>query len=385
MLESTSRSVLDASSRHEGNPLVLATAAVVSEHGAGFVLNEIEVPDPGPFDIRVRIRAVGICHTDVSVAGGHRNVPTPIVLGHEGSGIVEAVRSAVTSIAPGDHVALSFASCGECAACDTGHPALCPSSLELNFGGNPPLGTPSLRLPDGSSLHGSFFGQSSFATHALVREKAVVKIPVDFPFELAAPLGCSVQTGAGAVWRNVNVNPGDTVVVNGVGAVGMSAVMAAAASGAKHIIAVDVTPSRLDAALDVGATRTVNGRTEDFGEVVRQLTPAGADAVIDTTAVPSVVEKSLEVLRLGGILAMVASGRGDDSIRLSKLLGKRVVGVMEGDSVPSQSIPQLIAMQQSGRFPLEKLITTYPFESIAEAIDDMKAGKAIKPVLVMPD
>jgi aryl-alcohol dehydrogenase len=364
--------------------MVLTTAAVTSTYGTGFALTEIDVPTPGPFDVRVRIRAVGICHTDVAVAGGHRNVPTPIVLGHEGAGVVEAIGTAVTAVTPGDHVALSFASCGKCIACTTGHPSLCSSSLSLNFGGNPPLGTPSLRLPDGSALHGSFFGQSSFATYALVRENAVVKIPDDFPFELAAPLGCSVQTGAGAVWRNISINPGDTVVVNGVGAVGLSAVMAAAASGAKHIIAVDVTPSRLDVALGVGATDTIDGRSKNLCDAVRQIAPHGADAVIDTTAVPSVVEQSLEALRFGGTLALVASGRGDDSIRLSRLVGKRVVGVLEGDSVPSQSIPQLIAMQQAGRFPLEKLITAYPFESISQAIDEMTSGAAIKPVLVMP-
>ncbi|PRY68375.1 aryl-alcohol dehydrogenase [Glaciihabitans tibetensis] len=365
--------------------MVLATAAVITEHGADFVLTPVEVPDPGPFDVRVRIRAVGICHTDIAVAGGHRAVPTPIVLGHEGAGIVEAVGAAVTSVAVGHRVALSFASCGACAACDSGHPALCASSLALNFGAQPQPGTPALRSPDGSALYGSFFGQSSFATHALVRADAVARIPDDFPFELAAPLGCSVQTGAGAVWRNTDIRPGDTIVVNGVGAVGLSAVMAAVVSGAEHIIAVDITESRLEVARGVGATRVVDGRTEDLRDVVRRLAPAGADAVIDTTGAPSVIERSLEALRLGGTLAMIASGRGDDSVPLSRLVGKRVVGVLEGDSVPSHSIPQLIALHRSGRFPLEKLVTTYPFDAISTAIADMKTGKAVKPVLVMPD
>ncbi|BDZ46132.1 NAD(P)-dependent alcohol dehydrogenase [Naasia aerilata] len=364
--------------------MVSATAAVVHEHGGGFALQEIEVPEPGPFQVRVRMRAVGICHTDIAVAGGHRDVPTPVVLGHEGAGVVEAVGSAATSLEAGARVVLSFAACRHCAACVTGHPALCVRAIELNFGCQPASGSSAIRARDGSPLHGSFFGQSSFATYALVHADAVVPIPDGFPFELAAPLGCSVQTGAGAVWRSAGIAPGDTVVVNGVGAVGLSAAMAASAAGAAHVIAVDVTPSRLRTALEVGATSAVDGRTEDIRELVRVLTPAGADAVIDTTAVPSVIERSLEALRLGGTLAMIATGRGDDSVRLSKMVGKHVVGVVQGDSVPSQSIPQIIAMQQSGRFPLEKLVTTYPFDDIATAIDDMEAGAAIKPVLLMP-
>lgn len=366
--------------------MVLATAAVVRRYGTGFELEEIDVPDPGPFDVRVRIRAVGICHTDVAVSEGHRSLPVPVVLGHEAAGVVDAVGSAVTTVAVGDRVAVSFASCGRCTSCSTGQPALCSSALELNFSGVAPPGTPSLRsASDGHLIHGSFFGQSSFASHALVRERAVVRLPTGFPLALAAPLGCGVQTGAGAVWRSVGVRPGDTVVVNGVGSVGLSAVMAAAVSGAGPIVATDVTPARLALARELGATHTIDGSTADGWELVRHLSPDGADAVIDTTAIPSVIERSLESLRLGGTLAMIASGRGDDSVRLSAFVGRRVVGVMEGNSVPSQSINQLSALHQAGRFPLERLVTTYPFEEIETAVRDMRAGTTIKPVLIFGD
>ncbi|QHC58688.1 NAD(P)-dependent alcohol dehydrogenase [Rathayibacter sp. VKM Ac-2760] len=364
--------------------MVHATAAVVVAHGAPFTFDSIEVPEPRADEVRVRIHAVGICHTDLAVAGGHRDVPVPVVLGHEGAGVVESVGSAVTRVAVGQRVALSFASCGRCSACETGRPALCASLLALNFGGRRADGSTTLRAGDGSVLHGSFFGQSSFATLALVAERSVVPIPDDMPFELAAPLGCGIQTGAGAVWRSLDVSPGDTVIVSGAGAVGLAAVIAARIRGAANIVAVDGMPSRLQAALAVGATHVVNGATEDLREVIRVIAPDGADAAVDTTAAPPVIERTLEALRRGGTLALVASGRGADAVRLGLLVGKRVIGVLEGDSVPSQAIPQLAALYRSGAFPLEALVRTYPFADIDRAVAEMKSGEAIKPVLLMP-
>lgn len=364
--------------------MVLARAAIVRRHGSGFDLDTIEVPEPGPLDVRVRIRAVGICHTDVAVAAGHRDVPMPAVLGHEGAGVVDAVGSAVEDLRAGDRVLLSFAACGHCPACGGGRPSHCVEAMERNFGGRPPHGSPSLSALDGSPLHGSFFGQSSFAEYAVTRASAVVRLPDDVPFELAAPLGCSVQTGAGAVWRSAAVGVGDVVVVNGVGAVGLAAVMAASAVGASRVIAADIVPERLDRALAAGATDVVDVRSQDLRAAVRGLSPAGADAVIDTTAVPAVVERSLELLRAGGVLALIASGRGDDAIRLGLLVGRRVVGVLQGDSVPATAVPQLLEAHRAGRMPLEQLVTTYPFGRIADAIADLRDGSVVKPVLLLP-
>ncbi len=363
--------------------MVLAIGAVIREHGSGFELQPIQVPEPGPLDVRVRIRAVGICHTDIAVADGHRGVPTPVVLGHEGAGIVEEVGAAVHDVRVGDRVLLSFASCGGCPACSSGRPSLCVEALARNFGGHPPAGSAALRAADGSTMYGSFFGQSSFAELAVTRASAVVPLPDDVPFAVAAPLGCSVQTGAGAVWRSAAVGIGDTVVVAGVGAVGLSAVMAAAAVGAAHVIAVDTVPGRLERASALGATRVVDARQEDLRDAVRDVAPRGADAVIDTTAAPSVVERSLQALRPGGVLALIASGRGDDAVRLGLLVGRRVVGVMQGDSVPRTAVPQLLAAHRAGRMPIERLVSPYPFERIADAVADLRSGAAVKPVLML--
>lgn len=365
--------------------MALSRAAVVHAHGTPFRIEDVDVPPPGPRDVRVRIRAVGICHTDVAVAQGHRDVPTPVVLGHEGAGVVESVGAAVTDLRVGDRVLLSFASCGLCRACAAGRPSSCVEALARNFGGHPPEGSPALRGADGSTMHGSFFGQSSFSELAVTRASAVVPLPDDVSFADAAPLGCSVQTGAGAVWRSAGVGVGDVVVVAGVGAVGLSAVMAAAATGAARIIAVDTVPARLERARALGATDAVDARSEDLQDAVRALAPEGADAVIDTTAVPAVVESGLRALRAAGILALIASGRGDDSVRLGLLVGKRVVGVMQGDSVPRIAVPQILAAHRAGRMPMDALVTEYPFERIADAVSDLRTGAVVKPVLVLPE
>ncbi|MFP7760178.1 NAD(P)-dependent alcohol dehydrogenase [Marisediminicola sp. LYQ85] len=363
--------------------MITSRAAVVDAHGAPFTLRSIRVPEPGPGSVLVRIRAVGICHTDIAVAAGHRDLPTPIVLGHEGAGDVETVGEGVTGIHVGDRVALSFAHCGACRACTGGHPSACAELIARNFSGVDPHGRATLQAADGSALHGSFFGQSSFSEYAVVDSRAVVRIPGELPYELAAPLGCSIQTGAGAVWRVARVQPGDRVLVSGVGAVGQSAIMAARISGAASIIAVDVAPERLDVALAVGATDTIDASRMDVPTALARLLPDGADAAIDTSGRPSVIDASLTALRVGGTLALVASGRGADSLALSRLVGKTVTGVLEGDSVPATSIPQLAGLALDGRLPLERIVRTYPFESMGLALVDMHSGTAIKPVLLL--
>jgi aryl-alcohol dehydrogenase len=213
--------------------------------------------------VLVRVVATGVCHTDIIIRDQYYPSPLPAVLGHEGSGVVEAVGSDVAGVAVGDHVVMSFMSCGTCRPCQSGHPGHCGSFFELNFGGGRADGSSASCDAHGHALHDHFFGQSSFGTYAIAHERNVVKVDKDAPLELLGPLGCGIQTGAGAVLSALAVKPGSSFAAFGSGAVGLSAVMAARVAGATTIIAVDVTPSRLALALELGATHAVNSREVD--------------------------------------------------------------------------------------------------------------------------
>src|ERR1700751_3768726 len=240
----------------EGQQMQIS-AAVVQEVGAPFTLTDVDLQDPAPDEVVVQIAGAGICHTDVAVQQGHLPFPLPGVLGHEGSGTVVGVGSDVTRVVPGDQVAISFNSCAECRQCAKGQPAYCHGFLEYNFGGVRPDGSSGLASA-GTKLGANFFGQSSLATHALAHERNIVKLPPGTPVELVGPLGCGVQTGAGAVMNSLDVQTGSTVVVAGAGAVGLSAVMAAVVREAASIIAVDLHDSRRTLATELGATHTIN-------------------------------------------------------------------------------------------------------------------------------
>ena len=232
------------------------TAAVVREKGGPFIIEDVELDDPRPDEILVRMVATGICHTDVTL----RNNPLtlPIVLGHEGAGIVEKVGACVTKVKPGDAVVLSYVYCGHCSNCREGLPAYCTQSVTATFGGVRSDGTTTLSA-NGRKIHGNFFGQSSLATYALTYENNVIKVRPDAPLELLGPLGCGIQTGAGAVINSLRVKAGSTIAVFGLGSVGLSAVMAARIAGCPKIVGVDVKPNRLDLASELGATHVLDG------------------------------------------------------------------------------------------------------------------------------
>lgn len=270
-------------------------AAVVQEVGAPFTLTEIDLQDPAADEVLVQIAGAGICHTDIAVKEGHLPFPLPGVLGHEGSGTVLLVGADLTSVAIGDPVAISFNSCGTCPRCARTEPAYCHNFLEYNFGGLRANGSSGLACA-GAKLAGNFFGQSSLATHALAHERNVVKLPPDVPVELAGPLGCGVQTGAGAVMNSLDVQPGSAVVIAGAGAVGLSAIMAAVLRGAGPIIAADLHESRRALAAHLGATDVVDPQAAPLAEQIRGIVPAGADYAIDTTAVAPLVEQLLAAL-----------------------------------------------------------------------------------------
>ncbi|MFJ8362138.1 NAD(P)-dependent alcohol dehydrogenase [Streptomyces sp. NPDC093984] len=360
-------------------------AAVVESGGAPFTLSEVELDDPGPGEALVRMVATGLCHTDLGVASGGLPFPLPGVLGHEGAGVVEAVGPDVTGVEPGDHVVLSFTSCGGCRNCRDGHPAYCATWLPLNLiGGRRADGTSTISR-DGTPLGGHFFGQSSFAERALVDERSLVKVDPEVPLASIAPLGCGVQTGVGAVWNVLRPRAGSTLVVLGAGAVGLSAVMAAALTPAARIIAVDRVAERLALAKELGATHTVNASEADLAEALALLTDGqGADGVVETTGSVAVLRQGADALAARGTLVVVGAPPFGTEVALDVnglLPGKQIVGITLGDSETQTFIPALVQLVKEGRLPLDRLIGTYPFAEIDQAVRDMSAGKTIKPVL----
>lgn len=361
------------------------TAAVVESAGAGFTLAEVDLADPRPDEVLVRMVAAGVCHTDLGVSHGAVPFPLPGVLGHEGAGIVEAVGSSVTRVRPGDRVLLSFTSCGRCVNCRGGHPAYCDTWLPLNLlGGARVDGSPTVSRA-GETIGGHFFGQSSFARHALVDERSLVKVRADAPLELLAPLGCGVQTGAGAVWNALRPGPGASIVVTGAGAVGLSAVMAARLTPATRIIAVDRLPARLALARELGATHTVDTTTADLAEAVAEITGGrGVDGVVETTGNTAVAGAAVGILAARGTAVLVGAPAFGSTVPVDvnfMLPGRRVMGLTLGDAETESLIPVLVDLVTSGRLPIDRLIRHYPFEEIQRAVGDIVSGDTVKPVL----
>ncbi|HKI41840.1 MAG TPA: NAD(P)-dependent alcohol dehydrogenase [Mycobacterium sp.] len=360
-------------------------AALVQEVGAPFTLSDVDLQAPAPDEVVVQIAGAGICHTDIAVKEGHLPFPLPGVLGHEGSGTVVDVGADVRTVTVGDQVAISFNSCGACPRCTKGEPAYCHNFLEYNFGGVRPDGSSGLASA-GTKLGANFFGQSSLATHALAHERNVVKLPPGAPVELVGPLGCGIQTGAGAVLNSLDVQPGSTVVITGSGAVGLSAVMAAVVRDAASIIAVDLHESRRALATELGATHVIDPQAGPLAEQIREIAPAGADYAIDTTAVTPVVEQLLASLGMRGMLGLIgvpADPQAVFSIGLFQppLLGLTIRGIVEGDADPQTFIPYLLDLHGQGKFPFDKLITTMPLAQINEAVEAQHRGEVLKAVL----
>lgn len=345
-------------------------------------LETLELQAPRPDELRVRIVAAGICHTDLHAHAG-RLSPLPIVLGHEGAGIVEAVGDRVRDLAPGDHVLLSGSSCGVCPNCTQGTPSYCDEAMPRNFGGKRLDGTTALATEEGAPVHSHFFGQSSFATHAIVPERTAVKVDASLPLETLAPLGCGIITGAGSVIESLRVGAGDSIAIFGVGGVGLSAVMAARLVGAERIIAVDLNRDRLDLALQLGATDALPADEGDLVARIRAVTGRGVNFSFNTTTAPAIFSAAIDCLAMRGVAGFVTAPRGEWAPPMFQLLsgGRMVRGILGGDAAPRQLIPMLIRYWQQGRFPFDRLIRFYPFEQIAQAFADVAAGKVIKPVL----
>ncbi|WP_068875940.1 MULTISPECIES: NAD(P)-dependent alcohol dehydrogenase [unclassified Phenylobacterium] len=362
------------------------TAAVVRSRSGPFRLETLDIEAPREGEVLVRVVATGVCHTDMVMRDQDLPTPQPVVLGHEGAGVVERVGPGVTKVAPGDHVVMTFNSCGGCPSCRNHAPAYCHEFFPRNFIGVRPDGSSGLSR-DGEAIHANIFGQSSFATHALCHERNAVRVPRTAPLAILGPLACGVMTGAGAVMNALNVEAGRSLVVFGAGAVGLSAMLAAEAVGAGPITVVDINPTRLELALELGADHALDARRGGVVERIREITGAGAEYTLDTTANLTVMRQAVDALAPRGICGLVGASRMGDELRLdavSLMSGGRVVrGVVEGDADPDVFIPRLIELYQAGRFPFDRLITFYPFEAIDQAVADGEAGRVVKPVVRM--
>lgn len=361
-------------------------AAVVRERSGQFVFEMLDIDGPRETEVLVRIAACGVCHTDLAARNGDLPVPLPAVLGHEGAGIVEAVGAGVTTVREGDRVMLSYAYCGNCPHCARGWKAYCQHSRAINFGGaRLSDGVSPYTDPQGKSVAGLFFGQSSFSTMALAYERNVVRVDADVPLEIAAAIGCGVQTGAGTVMNTLRPLPGSALVVFGVGTVGLAAVMASRASGLSQVIAVDQNDRRLELAHELGANVTLNPKRCDVLQKIREVCGVGAQYAIDTTGQPSVVRQAVECLRTTGVCAVVATNSAESSVELplrQLISGRTVTGVVQGGSVSSVFIPALLQLWRQGRFPFDQLVTSFPMSQINEAFATMKRGDVVKAVLV---
>lgn len=360
-------------------------AATVREVGK-LAIEELNLGEPGMGEVLVKVVASGVCHTDASTMNMQAPTEFPIVLGHEGVGIVEKVGEGVKTLKPGDHVIMSFPSCGHCDNCHEGRPYACEHSVELFFFGVYDDGTKRITDDDGNAV-GSLFGQGSFADHCIVAERTAVKIDPDVDMKALCSLGCGVQTGAGAVLLKMQPKPGDSIVIFGCGAVGISAIMAAKLAGCGTIIGVDVVPERLELAKECGATHVINGREcGDVAAEIRALTGGkGVKFALEASGVAALITTMLESMSREGLAVMVSMAGGSVDMDVTRLfVGPCVTfsGLVEGGANPQTFIPKLVEYYKRGQLPVDKLCKFYKFEEIEKAFEDSHNGSAIKPVIV---
>jgi aryl-alcohol dehydrogenase len=363
------------------------TAAVVRERGGDFAIERLDLCNPRADELLIEVKASGMCATDLHGRDGYYNTPYPAVFGHEGAGVVRAVGSGVTEFKPGDHVVMSYPWCGECANCRTQRQSYCLHAFNLKMNGTRADGS-TLHSKDSKPIYSAFFQQSSFGTYTIANQLYTVKVRRDVPLDILGPLACGGQTGAGAVLNVMKPRAGDSFVVFGVGAVGLSGLMAAKIAGCDPIIAVDVHEHRLALARELGATHAINhaGRADVVAEL-KEITGIGARYTLETSALAPVFREAVDALMPAGTCVLLGSARAGTEVSFETPFlqnGRVVRGVIQGDSVPKQFIPQLADYIAGGRFPIDRLITFYDLADINRAADDSARGATIKPVLRMP-
>ena len=358
-------------------------AAVTHSPDDPYVLEDVELAEPQNDEILVKVMACGLCHTDEF--GRTIGLPMPLVLGHEGAGIVEKTGPGVHDIQVGDHVVFSYASCGHCKNCISGKPQYCYNFNQINFGGVGADGKTKL------SQHGKpvsmFFGQSSLATYSVVSERSAVKIDKDVDLAMVAPCGCGIQTGSGAVLNTLKPRPDETIAVFGCGAVGMSAIMAAKISNCEKIIAVGGNAKSLELAKELGATHTVNRKeVDDVVGAIRDLTGGGVNYAIDTSGHGAMILNAIRSTAYNGTMLPIAPTGviKEFDIGTEVLMQMRTIkGIDVGDSIPKIFIPILVSHFKAGRFPVDKIITKFKFSELEQARQASITGKVIKAVVTM--
>lgn len=348
-------------------------------------LEEVELGEPRPGELRVRIEAAGVCHSDVSVVDGSRVRPLPMALGHEAAGVVEAVGQGVHDVKEGDHVVLTFVpSCGRCAECSAGRPALCLPAAAVNGAGTLLHGPSLLRDAAGTALF-HHLGVSGFAKHAVVARESAVVVPKDVPLATAALFGCAVLTGAGAVLNTASVRPGQSAAVFGLGGVGLAAVMGAVVANAWPILAVDPVPAKRKLALEVGATHAFS--PEEAEKAVKEVTGGGAEVAFEAAGVPAVLEAAFRATRRGGTTVAMGLPHPSRTLTLPALAfageGRTLVGSYMGSAAPQRDLPRYVALWKAGRMPVDRLRSaTLPLERVNEAFEALASGVAVRQVLL---
>lgn len=359
-------------------------AAVTREAGE-IKIETLELAEPKAGEALVKVVACGVCHTDASSIKQFIPARLPMVMGHEGVGIVEKVGPGVNGLKPGDHVVLSFPSCGVCPSCMDGKPYACADMKELFFGGVYNDGTTRLSDENGNEIF-SLFGQSSFADYCIVEVRHAVKVDPEVDLKALCSLGCGVQTGAGAVLCRMKPQPGSSIAIFGAGAVGLSAVMAAKIAGCSTIIIVDLVDSRLELAKQMGATHVINGGNCDAVATIMEITGGhGVNFGLEAVGAPVLVKQMLEVLGSEGLGVLVGvTGDAQIPVHANNLMDKNAsfTGAIEGAANPQIFIPQLVSFFKEGRLPIDLMSRYYPFEQIEQAFEDSHSGAVIKPILV---
>lgn len=367
--------------------MIEAIAAVMPAANAAFEIQDVSVAAPGPGEVLVDVKAVGICHSDLVMVSGAFGTAFPAVFGHEGAGTVVAVGDGVSKVTAGDKVLLTFNSCGECRRCRSDDPAYCEHFTALNMACARADGSTRLHS-HGRALSDNFFGQSSFASKAIATERNVVKLDDDADLALLAPLGCGIQTGAGAVMRSLEAKAGQSLVVIGGGSVGLSAVLGGVVAGCAPIVLIEPQQSRRDIGTEVGATHTIDPADGDLVAAVRAILPGGAELIVDTSGNAGAMTAALGLIANKGRLGLVGLPAAMDATLPVPVVqwltqGGTVRGIVEGDSDPDRFLPELAALHRAGRLPFDRFVTTYPFAEINRAIADAHSGKAIKVVLTL--
>jgi Zn-dependent alcohol dehydrogenase len=335
------------------------------------VRDDVELRGLRSGEVRVRIEAAGLCHSDVSVIDGNIPFPTPVVLGHEGAGVVVEVADGVSSVKEGDHVVLTtLGNCGSCAACDRGEPTHCRSTMGR-------FGRP---FTVGGEKAFQFANTGVFSQETIVLENQAVVIPDDVPFTSACLVGCGVVTGVGAVLNRAKVLPGETVVVIGTGGIGLNVLQGASIAAAGRVVAIDMNPAKEAEAVRFGATDFIDASTiNDTTAAVKELLPNGADHVFECVGHPALIRQSIDMLDWGGncVLVGVPKLGTEASFVVNDLYNdKSIMGCRYGTTRPHHDIPMLLGLYQQGRLKLDELVScTYPLQDVQSALDDLHAGK----------